>query len=37
MTARERDRDAGVGVEFLGGAPEQFSALEHFIARQTDA
>ena len=37
MTARERDRNAGVGVEFLGGAPEQFSALEHFISRQTDA
>jgi uncharacterized protein (TIGR02266 family) len=37
MTARERDRNAGVGVEFLGGAPEQFSALERFISRQTDA
>ncbi len=26
-----RSEDSGVGVEFLGGTPDQFSALEEFI------
>lgn len=31
LTPRERDVQAGIGIEFLGGAAEQFSALEHYI------
>lgn len=37
MTPRERDQEAGIGVEFLGGAPEQFNALEHYIDKVRDA
>ena len=33
---RERDTDAGVGIEFLGGAAEQFDALEQFIGKNLD-
>jgi len=31
LTPRERDVQAGIGIEFLGGAAEQFSALENYI------
>ena len=31
LTPRERDEQAGIGIEFLGGAAEQFSALENYI------
>ena len=34
MTPHERDHDAGVGIEFLGGVAEQFSALQEFIDDQ---
>jgi uncharacterized protein (TIGR02266 family) len=36
MTPHERDREAGIGVEFIGAAPDQFSALEDFIAKRSD-
>jgi uncharacterized protein (TIGR02266 family) len=31
MSPNESETEAGIGVEFLGAAPEQFSALENFI------
>jgi Tfp pilus assembly protein PilZ len=31
MSPRERDADAGIGVEFLGGSPAHFSELEQYI------
>jgi uncharacterized protein (TIGR02266 family) len=34
MSPNESETEAGIGVEFLGAAPEQFSALEHFIDEQ---
>ena len=36
MGPRERDANAGVGIEFLGGAAEQFDALEQFIGKKLD-
>jgi len=37
LTPRERDVQAGIGIEFLGGAAEQFSALENYIDKLIDA
>jgi Tfp pilus assembly protein PilZ len=37
MSPHERDRQAGIGVEFLGGNPEQFSALEAYIDANASA
>ena len=37
MTPHERNHDAGVGNEFLGGVAEHFSALQEFIDRQFEA
>ncbi len=37
MGPSERDADAGVGIEFLGGAAEQFDALELFIGKNIDS
>jgi Tfp pilus assembly protein PilZ len=37
LTPRERDVQAGIGIEFLGGAAEQFSALEDYIDKLIDA
>jgi len=37
MSPHQRDHAAGVGIEFVGGVAEQFSALEEFIDRQADA
>ena len=37
MGPSERDADAGVGIEFLGGAAEQFDALEQFIGKNIDS
>jgi hypothetical protein len=34
MTPHERNHDAGVGIEFLGGVAEHFSALQEFIDGQ---
>lgn len=31
MAPRESDADSGIGIEFLGGAADQFGALEEFI------
>ena len=31
LTPRERDVQAGIGIEFLGGAAEHFAALENYI------
>ena len=31
LAPRERDRDAGVGIEIVGGAPDQLSALERSV------
>ena len=36
MTPHERNREAGVGIEFLGGVAEHFSALQEFIDRQAE-
>jgi Tfp pilus assembly protein PilZ len=35
MTPRERDQESGIGIEFLGGAAEHFSALRQFIEKQS--
>ena len=32
----ERDNEAGIGIEFLGGPSDQFSALEDLIAKLAD-
>ncbi len=32
----ERDNEAGIGIEFLGGPSEHFSALEDLIAKLAD-
>jgi Tfp pilus assembly protein PilZ len=37
LTPRERDVQAGVGIEFLGGAAEQFTALENYIDQRIEA
>jgi len=34
MTPHERSHNAGVGIEFLGGVAEHFSALQEFIDGQ---
>ncbi len=34
MSPNESETEAGIGVEFLGAAPEQFSALETFLDDQ---
>ena len=31
MTPNPRDASSGIGVEFIGGASEQFAALENYI------
>jgi len=36
MTPHERNREAGVGIEFLGGGAEHFSALQEFIDGQAE-
>jgi hypothetical protein len=33
MAPQQDESEAGIGVEFLGGSPEQFSALADFIER----
>jgi Tfp pilus assembly protein PilZ len=35
-TAQERRKGAGIGVEFLGGASNQFRALDEYIAGNGD-
>ncbi len=35
LAPRDRDSHGGIGVEFLGGAPDQFSALEDFLQKVT--
>lgn len=37
MNPREHDSDAGIGVEFLGGSPAHFSALEQYIKRELES
>ena len=37
LTPRERDVQAGIGIEFLGGAAEHFSALESYIDKLVDS
>ena len=32
-----RDRDAGIGIQFMGGVTEQFDELADFIDTQGDA
>ena len=34
MTPHARDAESGIGIEFLGAASEQFSALEDYIDSQ---
>jgi Tfp pilus assembly protein PilZ len=34
-TAGPRDSNAGIGIEFLGGASEQFEALDDYITRRS--
>jgi Tfp pilus assembly protein PilZ len=37
LTPRERDVQAGIGIEFLGGAAEHFAALENYIDKLIDS
>ena len=37
MGPRERDTEAGIGIEFLGGAPDHFAALEGYINQEIDS
>lgn len=37
VTPHERNHDAGVGIEFLGGVAEHFCALQEFIDGQSEA
>jgi Tfp pilus assembly protein PilZ len=34
MTAHTREDESGIGIEFIGGAAEQFAALERYIDSQ---
>jgi len=36
MTPREQDQEAGIGIEFLGGATEQFTSFHSYIEKQID-
>jgi len=36
LSGGSRDPDCGVGVEFLGGAADQFSVLDDFVRRSHD-
>lgn len=36
LSSSSREPDCGVGVEFLGGAAEQFSVLDDFVRRVHD-
>ena len=36
MSPHEREQDGGIGIEFLGGAADRFTALQDFILRQID-
>ena len=36
MTPHSRDAESGIGVEFIGGAAEQFIALESYINSRQD-
>ena len=36
ITPDGSEADSGVGIEFLGGASEHFSALEHFLNRKVE-
>jgi Tfp pilus assembly protein PilZ len=37
MSPRERDANAGIGIEFLGGSPAHFTALEQYIKRKKES
>ena len=37
LTPHGRNYEAGVGIEFVGGVAEHFSALQEFIDRQAEA
>lgn len=37
LTPRERDVQAGIGIEFLGGAAEHFAALESYIDKLVES
>ena len=36
LAPNEQDRDAGIGIEFMGGVPEQIEELQAFIDKQVD-
>jgi Tfp pilus assembly protein PilZ len=36
MTPREQDQEAGIGIEFLGGAEDQFTAFHSYLEKQID-
>ena len=36
MTPHAREAESGIGIEFIGGASEQFAALESYINGQQD-
>jgi hypothetical protein len=36
LAPRERDSEAGIGIEFLGGPSDQFSLLEELIDKLAD-
>jgi Tfp pilus assembly protein PilZ len=35
LAPSDKRPESGIGVEFLGGTPEQFTALEEYLARST--
>ncbi len=35
LAAGQHDSDPGIGIEFLGGASEQFDALDEYITRRS--
>ena len=37
LTPHERDGDCGVGIEFLGAAADQFSALQLYLEKLNDS
>jgi hypothetical protein len=37
MAPREEDQRAGIGIEFLGGASDQFGVLDDYLRKQDDS
>jgi uncharacterized protein (TIGR02266 family) len=37
MSQRDHDATVGIGVEFLGGSPDHFAALEEYVKREIES